>query len=260
MVGLEEDQNALAQFLEEVALVSDADSIEEGAGAVTLMTLHTAKGLEYSVVFMVGMEDGILPHSRSIESGDTEDMDEERRLCYVGITRAKKRLYLVHAHKRGLWGSSEVQKPSRFFEHISANLLTGMVDRHARRAAAYDRSTSWEGKGRRSSSTNWGDGSGSSSSSSNSSASKSYWAPEKSDVSPTRSSNAASFSDLSKRTKPKPKPATKFKGRDSVQHEKFGVGTVIESNIIGGEEEVTVAFPGIGIKRLLISMAGLKKL
>ncbi len=260
MVGLEEDQNALAQFLEEVALVSDADSIEEGAGAVTLMTLHTAKGLEYSVVFMVGMEDGILPHSRSIESGDTEDMDEERRLCYVGITRAKRRLYLVHAHKRGLWGSSEVQKPSRFFEHISANLLTGMVDRHARREAAYDRSTSWEGKGRRSSSTNWGNGSGSSSSNSKPPASKSYWAPEKSDVSPTRSSNAASFSDLSKRTKPKPKPATKFKGRDSVQHEKFGVGTVIESNIIGGEEEVTVAFPGIGIKRLLISMAGLKKL
>ena len=81
---------ALALFLEEVSLVSDADDVDEGSGAVTLLTLHTAKGLEFPVVFIVGMEDGVLPHSRSMESGDAEDMDEERRLCYVGITRAKQ--------------------------------------------------------------------------------------------------------------------------------------------------------------------------
>jgi DNA helicase II / ATP-dependent DNA helicase PcrA len=253
MVGLEEGQSALAQFLEEVALVSDADSIEEGAGAVTLMTLHTAKGLEYSVVFMVGMEDGILPHSRSIESGDPEDMDEERRLCYVGITRAKKRLYLVHAHKRGLWGGSELQKASRFFEHIDPGKLDGMVDRHARREAAYERSTSWEGRGRRYSDTSWDSGS-----SSRQSGRQSYWAPDSSDVTPTRRSNAASETNLSKRSKPA--AATVFKRLDSVKHDKFGVGTVIESNIVGGEEEVRVMFPGLGEKRFLASMAGLKKL
>ena len=108
MAGLLPEQTALTLFLEEVSLVSDADQVEEGSGAVTLMTLHTAKGLEYPVVFMVGMEDGILPHSRSMESGDPEDMEEERRLCYVGITRAKRRLYLVHAFRRSLWGDSQV--------------------------------------------------------------------------------------------------------------------------------------------------------
>ncbi|MCC6458548.1 MAG: UvrD-helicase domain-containing protein [Caldilineaceae bacterium] len=262
MVGLEEGQNALSQFLEEVALVSDADSIEEGAGVVTLMTLHTAKGLEYPVVFMVGMEDGILPHQRSIESGDREDMDEERRLAYVGITRAKRRLYLVHAHKRGLWGTSEVQKPSRFLEDIPANLLTGMVDRRARREAAYDRSTRWESGGRDSrrrrdsqiEDTHWD----SDTKRQPSSTRQSYWTPEKRDSVPTRRSNAASDPDLNKRRKPT--KATQFKSRDSVQHAKFGVGTVVESNMVGSEEEVTVAFPGIGIKRLLVSMAGLKKL
>lgn len=265
MVGMEVGQSALAQFLEEVALVSDADSIEEGTGAVTLMTLHTAKGLEYPVVFMVGLEDGILPHARSIESGDTEDMDEERRLAYVGITRARKRLYLVHAMRRGLWGTSEMQQPSRFFDEIPPNLLSGMVDRQARRASSFSRSTSWDGGSRRGNqNTSWDGGSsrgssrGNASSSSSSSSQKSYWAPEKSNVPPTRSRNAASETNLDKRRKVS--VPTLFKSRDSVQHAKFGVGTVIESNMVGGEEEVAVAFPGIGIKRLLVSMAGLKKL
>jgi DNA helicase-2/ATP-dependent DNA helicase PcrA len=255
MVGLEPEQSALAQFLEEVALVSDADSIEEGTGAVTLMTLHTAKGLEYPVVFIVGVEDGILPHQRSIDSGDSEDMDEERRLAYVGITRARNRLYLVHAHKRGLWGTSEMQKPSRFLEEIPSDLLMGMVDRQARRAAAYDRSISWESRSRRRSQDDSWD---STPSRKESSGNQRYWSPEKSNTSPTRSRNAASETNMGKRRKST--VATQFKARDSVQHAKFGVGTVIESNIVGGEEEVAVAFPGIGIKRLLVSMAGLKKL
>jgi DNA helicase-2/ATP-dependent DNA helicase PcrA len=261
MVGLDPDDSALAMFLEEVSLVSDADSIEEGTGAVTLMTLHTAKGLEYPVVFMVGMEDGILPHQRSIDTGDHEDMAEERRLAYVGITRARRRLYLVHASRRGLWGTSEVQTPSRFLDEIPDDLLDGMVDRQARRTAAYDRSTSW-GNRRSRQDVSW---EGSSGSSSNRSSSRndnggrqSYWSPERNNVEATRSRNAASESKLGKPRKSA--PATQFKARDSVQHTKFGVGTVIESNMVGGEEEVTVAFPGIGIKRLLVSMAGLKKL
>ena len=94
MSALEPEQSPLGLFLEEVSLVSDSDQLDDSAGAVTLLTLHTAKGLEYPVVFIVGMEEGILPHSRSLESGDAEDMAEERRLTYVGVTRAKKRLYL----------------------------------------------------------------------------------------------------------------------------------------------------------------------
>jgi len=281
MVGLGEGQTALGQFLEEVALVSDADQVEEGAGAVTLMTLHTAKGLEYPVVFMVGMEDGILPHARSLESGDKEDMDEERRLCYVGITRAKKRLYLVHAFKRGLWGTSETQKPSRFFEEIPEHLLTGMVDKRARREAAYDRATNWEPSGRRdrdrkradaewdgssarsrsSASSGRSASSGHGASSGNSEGGKqSYWSPGGGSGSSAPRSSAGSSMRPSARPAKLPAAALQFRSRDKVQHAKFGEGTVIESKVVGGEEEVTVAFPGVGIKRLMASMAGLKKL
>jgi DNA helicase-2/ATP-dependent DNA helicase PcrA len=251
-ITLQEGQTPLSLFLEEIALVSDADQVDEGAGAVTLMTLHTAKGLEYPVVFIVGMEDGILPHSRSVESSDSEDMDEERRLAYVGITRAKKRLYLVHAHKRGLWGSSEVQKPSRFFDEIPPKLLSGMVDRQVRREAAYDRSIQWESRPRRSAAdATWG------SERSSDGGRNAYWSPEAQEgeiTRPPRKPAKAAASASAGVAK------LQFKRRDSVQHAKFGVGTVIESNLVGNEEEVTVAFPGLGIKRLLASMAGLKKL
>jgi DNA helicase-2/ATP-dependent DNA helicase PcrA len=260
MVGLEPEQTPLSLFLVEVSLVSDADQIDEAGGAVTLMTLHTAKGLEFPVVFMVGLEDGILPHSRSIESGDPEEMDEERRLCYVGITRAKRRLYLVHAYKRGLWGGSEVQNPSRFLEEIPEKLLTGMVDRRARREAAYRRESSWDSprSSRRGGASpapyDWSTGREEREPAKGSK--QSYWSPGGGRGS---SGNAgAQASDRQRGQKRGPEP--KFKRRDSVQHAQFGVGTVIESNIVAGEEEVTVAFPGIGIKRLIASLAGLKKL
>ncbi len=112
----------LAAFLEGVALVSDVDSLEEKADTVTLITLHQAKGLEFPVVFIVGMEDGILPHFKSID--DPAQLEEERRLCYVGITRAKKRVYLVRAFRRHLMGSSAVNRPSRFLQDIPAHLIT----------------------------------------------------------------------------------------------------------------------------------------
>ena len=112
----------LAAFLEGVALVSDVDSLEEKVETVTLITLHQAKGLEFPVVFIVGMEDGILPHFKSID--DPAQLEEERRLCYVGITRAKKMVYLVRAFRRRLMGSSAVGKPSRFLLDIPAHLIT----------------------------------------------------------------------------------------------------------------------------------------
>jgi len=111
----------LAAFLEGVALVSDVDNLDEKSQSVTLITLHQAKGLEFPVVFIVGMEDGILPHFKSID--DPEQLEEERRLCYVGITRAKQRVYLVRAFRRHLMGSSNVNRPSRFLQDIPSHLL-----------------------------------------------------------------------------------------------------------------------------------------
>jgi DNA helicase II / ATP-dependent DNA helicase PcrA len=114
-------QEGLTAFLESVALVSDVDSLVEKSDTVTLITLHQAKGLEFPVVFMVGMEDGILPHFKSID--DPTQLEEERRLCYVGITRAGKRVYLVRAFRRHLMGSSTVNRPSRFLKDIPQKLM-----------------------------------------------------------------------------------------------------------------------------------------
>ena len=113
---------SLAAFLERVALVADADSIpDEGAGVVTLMTLHTAKGLEFPVVFLTGMEDSVFPHTRSI--GDARELEEERRLAYVGITRARERLYLTRAAVRSAWGAPSHNPASRFLEELPATLI-----------------------------------------------------------------------------------------------------------------------------------------
>ena len=112
----------LSAFLEEVTLVSDVDGLDETVDAVTLITLHQAKGLEFPVVFIVGVEDGILPHFRSFD--DPGQIEEERRLCYVGITRAKQRVYLVRAFRRSLMGSSTVNKPSRFLSDIPQHLIS----------------------------------------------------------------------------------------------------------------------------------------
>jgi DNA helicase-2/ATP-dependent DNA helicase PcrA len=113
---------ALSALLEGVTLVSDVDGLKEATDAVTLITLHQAKGLEFPVVFIVGMEEGILPHIRSFD--DPAQMEEERRLCYVGITRAKLRVYLVRAFRRNMMGGSNVNAPSRFLKDIPANLIT----------------------------------------------------------------------------------------------------------------------------------------
>ena len=114
----------LVEFLEQVSLVADADEIpdlDESGGVVTLMTLHTAKGLEFPVVFLTGMEDGVFPHMRSL--GDPRELDEERRLAYVGITRARERLYLSRSMVRAAWGSPSFNPPSRFLEEIPAEVL-----------------------------------------------------------------------------------------------------------------------------------------
>jgi len=135
---------ALTTFLEEVSLVSDVDNLDENTDAPTLLTLHAAKGLEFPVVFIVGLEEGLLPHSRSFD--DAEQMEEERRLCYVGITRAKERVYLVHAFRRTLYGFSDVSLPSRFLKDIPDHLVAGRAAKQTRSKRGerrFRRQTEW---------------------------------------------------------------------------------------------------------------------
>ena len=113
----------LQAFLEETALMSDVDTMDERVQGMTLITLHMVKGLEFPVVFMLGMEEGLFPHSRSLDS--PEELEEERRLAYVGMTRAKDRLYLFHAFRRHLFGSANLNLPSRFLKDIPPDLVDG---------------------------------------------------------------------------------------------------------------------------------------
>jgi len=116
------DTSVLAQFLERVSLVADADELpEHGAGVVTMMTLHTAKGLEFPVVFVTGWEDGMFPHMRAL--GDPTELSEERRLAYVGITRARQRLYVSRARVRSSWGQPMLNPESRFLREIPQELI-----------------------------------------------------------------------------------------------------------------------------------------
>ena len=144
----ESAEPSLAEFLQQVALVADADDRSDDAGLVTLMTLHNAKGLEYPVVFMIGCEEGVFPHSRAIEEGSLE---EERRLCYVGITRAQSDLYITHARARTVFGARTYGIPSRFL----AEIPDGLLDRGEQRGRGIG--------GYRERLTSWGTGAGSSS-------------------------------------------------------------------------------------------------
>jgi DNA helicase-2/ATP-dependent DNA helicase PcrA len=138
LVGVAREYDASAEeptveeFLQQVALFSAQDSIADDEGVVTLMTLHNAKGLEYDKVFLIGMEDGVFPHSRSIEAGDIE---EERRLFYVGVTRARQELYLTHARTRAMYGGREWNVPSRFLVEVPAELTDAEQQPSARSLA-----------------------------------------------------------------------------------------------------------------------------
>uniref|UniRef100_UPI0020252E30 DNA helicase PcrA n=1 Tax=Frankia sp. CiP1_Cm_nod2 TaxID=2897161 RepID=UPI0020252E30 len=147
-------QGSLADFLEQVSLVADADQVpgpEDGeggadgaggaAGAVTLMTLHSAKGLEFPVVFLTGLEDGVFPHLRTL--GDSTELEEERRLAYVGITRARVRLYLTRAEVRSAWGQPAYNPPSRFLEEVPAELVGWQGNTQPASAAAHPRTSAW---------------------------------------------------------------------------------------------------------------------
>ena len=247
----------LTDFLEQVALVSETDNLEENPNAVTLLTLHAAKGLEYNIVFLCGLEDGILPHSRSLE--DAESLAEERRLFYVGLTRAKDRVYLSHAFRRTFFGATEVAIPSRFLRDIPPELIAGSPAKQ-RRQETKTRASSWQ----------WSSGSPQSGSASwSGSASRSEPISRRETKRPSSPPTPASEP---KRSLPKPKylddlddelidgtaKKAAYKSGQQVRHAKFGTGMVIESKLVGNDEEVSVAFPGVGIKRLAASFARLE--
>ena len=253
---------SLADFLQQVALVAETDNLDNAAQATTLLTLHAAKGLEFPVVFITGLEEGLLPHSRSLDNED--ELAEERRLFYVGLTRAKDRLYLSHAFRRTTWGDSSVAVPSRFLNDIPETLLEG-GGAGQRRRQSIDRASTWGD-------TRPSDARRPTNDRRSPTADRrppgrapldDRWSNQ--DRRPPSGSTTAWNSDDRRLPTPnvaEPRrdraTAARYKTGQKVRHVKFGEGTVIESKLSGGDEEVTVAFPGVGIKRLMAGLANLE--
>ncbi len=216
-------EKGLTEFLQNLALVSDQDTIpangvEEPAarpqGAVTLLTLHAAKGLEFNQVFIIGLDEGLLPHSRSRD--DPEEMAEERRLFYVGMTRAKNQLYLLRSERRSSFGTWEYSEPSRFLEDISGNLMLCQGKRSSSRRDARREDMRWT-------------------------------------ASPAASSRRSVSNVNPSVREPKYKPGMR------VRNTAWGEGLVLESKIDpDGEETVDIHFETVGFKRLLASIASLE--
>ncbi|MEU2154822.1 DNA helicase PcrA [Streptomyces sp. NPDC019396] len=220
--GADEGSGTLAEFLEQVALVADSDQIpdedEEGSGVITLMTLHTAKGLEFPVVFLTGMEDGVFPHMRAL--GQAKELEEERRLAYVGITRARERLYLTRSSMRSAWGQPSYNPPSRFLEEIP------------------DAHLEWKRTGPMAAPAGPVSGITSSLSSSRSRSGPSGFATRR----------AAD------------KPVIALAVGDRVTHDQFGLGTVMAVTGLGADAQATIDFGDTKPKRLLLRYAPVEKL
>lgn len=268
-------EDALDRLLEETALVADQDSYEGDADAVTLITLHAAKGLEFPVVFIAGLEEGLFPHSRALD--DERQLEEERRLAYVGITRAKQRLYLSHAWRRATWGMGQASVPSRFLFEIPAELMQGprldgqdaadasdldldlvFGQRRANRLNTPVRGTSGGGGA-------WRQGSGRP----GAPAPGEPFRPTR-DLAAKREAydDGAPSGALGPAATPRPARAARpiipgerqFRDGDRVDHARWGAGIVITSKLTRDDEEVTVAFkdPGVGRKTMLVSLANLE--
>lgn len=263
-VVAEDPTVTLNDFLEKVTLASEVDNLDEVPNAATLLTMHAAKGLEFPVVFITGIEEGILPHSRSME--DAEELAEERRLFYVGITRAKDRLYLSYTMRRASFGEPQMSVPSRFLMDIPEELTDGSTT-SLRRQQAKSRASSWSWSSSSSSSPSssfggnsrqTGSGYGRSSSPPPAPAkpSNTRWSPPARPEPPTRSlPKPIAHEEPEERPIP---TTTRYRSGQKVLHAKFGEGTVIESKLTGTDEEVSVAFPNIGVKKLAASFANLK--
>ncbi|HHW03236.1 MAG TPA: DNA helicase PcrA [Thermoanaerobacterales bacterium] len=213
-------EGGLEDFLAETALLSDVDELSDKEQAVVLMTLHSAKGLEFPAVFLAGMDEGIFPHSRSML--DDDELEEERRLCYVGITRAKKLLYITRAWRRNLYGNTSFYSPSRFIDEIPPELLEemtpGVQGNELKAAASEDRGDS-----------RFVSGTGAS------------------NMAAARSSSRAGSSGG-------------LKPGDRVKHSKWGEGTVVDIDGMDEDAEVSINFPSVGLKHLILKYAPIIKI
>ena len=223
--GAAEGENGLADFLAQIALISDVDQTEQSDGTVTLMTFHAAKGLEFPAVFMAGMEEGLFPHSRTLL--DDTEIEEERRTCYVGITRAECRLYLTYARQRTIYGRTEMSRPSRFLAEIPEELVEhkeadffGGTDLRAPSNIWSERSTRTERKR--------------------------YMPPPQ--------HTAADGSVI------RPDASAAFQVGDAVRHSKWGDGRIVAISGSGEDAELSIAFPGEGIKKFVQKYAPILKL
>ena len=230
LVGMAREYETVDEFLEQISLVADTDDLDDEESSVTLMTLHGAKGLEFPVVFLVGMEDGVFPHIRSL--GEPAELEEERRLAYVGITRAMKKLHLTSAWSRMMHGTTQYNPPSRFLDEIPSELIEeigGSRMLRGRRDRG-DRDTSGRtfGGGRQSS--------------------------ENRDHMVEQALAATNGPPQSGAE------ALGLRVGDDVRHSQWGEGVIIDIEGAGDKAEASVHFPSIGEKRLLLSWAPLEKI
>lgn len=218
-----EDSDIFVDFLAELALLSDQDDVEEDAQEVTLMTLHAAKGLEFPVVFLVGMEEGLFPLSRA--SMDESELEEERRLAYVGITRAKQKLYLSNAYGRMLYGQRQNNPASRFIEEINPDLLEVIGTTQPKSDIPFINRTD-----------------------------RAFSSPY------SRHADQKTATPVTVQAAPTTGAGkTSWEAGDKVKHRKWGTGTVVKVTGTGDDQELDIAFKDNGIKRLLAAFAPIVK-
>ena len=246
LVGSAREYTRVDEFLEQVSLVADTDQLD-GDNRVVLMTLHSAKGLEFPDVFLVGLEEGIFPHTRALT--EPTELEEERRLAYVGITRAQRRLHITHAWSRTLFGATQYNPPSRFLDEIPPELVEGVGRVGGRSGAGRSGYRSRPDAGYRNDSGH------------RRGAALSSFDPDDDDVAAHRE-RVVEAAMRAGRSTPAPSGAESLGLRvgDDVMHPTFGEGVVIEVRGEGDRAEASVRFAGVGTKHLSLAWAPLKKI
>ena len=240
----ENAENSLGDFLDSIALVSDVDNLDESTDAVTLMTMHSAKGLEFDNVFLVGMEEGLFPSKRSIE--EDVQTEEERRLCYVAITRAKKHLFITNTKKRTLYGSTTYSTPSRFIDEIPENLLSETSIENK------------ENKGARNNQNTWLDSEYKRVETYLSNRNRVSENIERK-VRPNIGVSVDSFlKNLAGNNQVKTNNVSKYKVGMEVKHKKFGIGIIENIEPEGDDFKLEIMFDGSGFKRLMANYTPLE--
>jgi DNA helicase-2/ATP-dependent DNA helicase PcrA len=222
----ETENPTLSAFLEQVSLVSDIDSLDANAEAVTLMTLHAAKGLEFQTVFLVGMEEAVFPHARSM--GSDKELEEERRLCYVGITRARQEVFLSFASRRTVFGNISYNPPSRFLKEIPAELFKENRGSRGPAVSSFDPDEEYRNQ-------------------------------KNAQREPGPRRKLWDEGLVSPREEQKRVEAGGYKVGQKVKHATFGVGVILN---VAGEDantQLEVAFPNVGVKKLLLAYAKLER-